>query len=241
MSLMMPPTLGLTDPQRQLLRFTTLSSVIKGLATFVIVLLATIQVLSIFHIPVAPLLASAGILGFGVTLAAQNLVKDVINGTLILVEDQYAIGDTIKVAGETGIVETMNLRNTQLRNTNGTLITIPHSKVSVIQNMSKDWVQIAGMIELDNEQNLSAAVQMMQQVAMELAHTPTWQDQMLEPTDTVRVDSSSPPTLKLCLTLKTKPGHQRDLQQAFNERLTQTLEEQQIPFQLLPGAEGHNP
>ena len=92
-----------TSPSRQNIRFSTFSGTLKGLSTFVIIALGIIAGLQTMGIPVAPVLAGAGIVGLGISFASQNLIKDVINGSLILLEDQYAIGDFIRLGGITGM------------------------------------------------------------------------------------------------------------------------------------------
>lgn len=117
------------DDRRMQLRIGTISGVAKGVITVVIVILGILTALTVIGIDIAPLLAGVGILGFGLSLASQNLIKDAINGFFIIWEDQYAVGDVIDVSGVGGLVEKMNLRITQLRDAEGRLITIPTVKL----------------------------------------------------------------------------------------------------------------
>ena len=121
----------------------TLSSVIYSVGVFIIWFLATMQILTQLSIKVEPLLASAGIAGLAVGFGAQTLVKDFINGFLVLVENQYDIGDTIKIAGVQGVVEAMTLRRTVLRDADGTVHTVPSSQITVVSNLTRDWTQLA--------------------------------------------------------------------------------------------------
>ena len=97
---------------------------------------------SALGINVAPLLASAGIAGLAIGFGAQTLVKDFINGFFILVENQYDIGDTIKIAGVQGVVETMTLRRTVLRADDGSQNTVPSSQITIVSNLTRDWTQL---------------------------------------------------------------------------------------------------
>jgi moderate conductance mechanosensitive channel len=127
--------------QRHTLRISTFSKVTKGLAKLVVLSLTTLALLALFGIDLVPLLAGAGIAGLGITFAFQSLLKDMINGCLILLEDQYAVGDMVQIAtaqgSVQGLVEFMSLRITQLRTTEGRLITIPNNTIAVVENFSK--------------------------------------------------------------------------------------------------------
>jgi moderate conductance mechanosensitive channel len=127
--------------QRHTLRISTFSKVTKGLAKLIVLSLATLALLAMFGIDLVPLLAGAGIAGLSITFAFQSLLKDMINGCLILLEDQYAVGDMVQIATAQGpvqgLVEFMSLRITQLRTTEGRLITIPNNAIAVVENFSK--------------------------------------------------------------------------------------------------------
>ncbi len=98
--------------------------------------IVSLQVLAAFGMNLSPLLASAGVAGVAIGLAAQNIVKDVLNGILILVEDQFNVGDTVRVAGVAGVVEAMTLRKTTVRDADGTLYVIPNSQIATVANQS---------------------------------------------------------------------------------------------------------
>src|SRR5271166_6107774 len=114
----------------------TLSSVVYSVGLFAILFLAAMQILPLLGINMGPLLASAGIVGLAIGFGAQTLVRDFF---LILVENQYDIGDTVSIAGVQGVVEAMTLRRTVLRNDNGTLHTVPSSEIKVVSNLTRDW------------------------------------------------------------------------------------------------------
>ncbi len=120
----------------------TLSSVIYSVGVFVIMFLAALQILPLLGINMGPLLASAGIAGLAIGFGAQTLVRDFINGFFILVENQYDIGDTIKIAAVQGAVEDMTMRRTVLRDDNGSLHTVPNGQISIVTNLTRDWTQL---------------------------------------------------------------------------------------------------
>src|SRR5215472_14401267 len=122
-------------------QITTVVGVIRSAGIFVIVLVTLMQVLLVFEINVAPLLASAGIAGLAIGFGAQTLVKDVINGFFVLAENQFEVGDTIKAAGVQGTVEEITMRRTILRDADGTQHIIPNGSIQIVSNMTRDWSQ----------------------------------------------------------------------------------------------------
>src|SRR5271169_4952115 len=121
----------------------TLSSVIHSVGLFIIMFVAALQILPLLGINMGPLLASAGIAGVAIGFGAQTLVRDLINGFFILVENQYDIGDTIQIAGVQGAVEAMTVRRTVLRDGNGTVHNVPSGEIKVVSNLTRDWTQLA--------------------------------------------------------------------------------------------------
>ena len=205
--------------RRQNLRVSTFSGVFRGLTTFVIIGLGIIASLQALNIPIGPVLAGAGIVGLGISFASQNLIKDVINGTLILLEDQYAIGDFIRLAGVMGVVENMNLRITQLRTVEGILVTIPHARVDVVENMSKDWSRVNFTVEVGYDTDVGLALQVLKDVAEEMAQDPQWQGQILDPLDNMGVNQIAHTGIQCMLRIKTQPGKQWGVEREFRRRL----------------------
>lgn len=120
----------------------TLAEVINSVGISVIVFLAVMETLSLFNLNLGPLLASAGIAGLAIGFGAQTLVKDVINGFFILLEDQFNVGDIVRIAGVKGTVEGMSLRRTVLRDDDGTLHMVPNSQITIVSNQTRDWAQL---------------------------------------------------------------------------------------------------
>jgi len=125
--------------ERLQLRVSTFSGVTKSIATIVCVGVGILLALVSLGIDIVPLLAGASLVGVAVSLASQNLIKDAINGFLIILEDQYALGDVINVGNFGGLVENLNLRMTQIRDAEGRLITIPNSEIKIVANLSSRW------------------------------------------------------------------------------------------------------
>ncbi len=118
----------------------TVAAVIRATTIAMICFLASLQILrDVFNFNLAPLLTSAGVAGVAIGLAAQTIVKDCLNGMLILIEDQYNVGDAVRLAGLSGTVESMSLRTTMLRDGDGTLYTIPNSQITSVANLTRDY------------------------------------------------------------------------------------------------------
>lgn len=162
-------------------RLSTFAGVSKGVTATTLVLLGSLVGLASVGVNIGPLVASLGFIGLGISLAAQDLIKDVINGLLILLEDQFAEGDVIVVDGRGGLVEHMDLRLTQLRNTEGSLISIPNSAIRVVENLSNGWSRVDLGIVIAYENDLEQAIRITEQVALQMYREPAWRDKILEP------------------------------------------------------------
>ncbi|MEL6814943.1 MAG: mechanosensitive ion channel family protein, partial [Cyanobacteria bacterium J06598_3] len=205
--------------QRLSLRFSTLSQVAKGLVGSLILGLTILFSLSIAGVQVGPLLAGAGIIGVGISLAAQSLIKDFINGFLILFEDHFGMGDVIDVDGVAGTVEFINLRITQLRNTEGRLITIPNGQISIVQNLSMDWAQVDFSIVVAATEDVREALELLKKIATELSQEAQWQQFILEPPDLLGVEDLNHTGTTLRLFLKTQPLKQWVVARELRERI----------------------
>ncbi|MEP0981533.1 mechanosensitive ion channel family protein [Leptolyngbya sp. AS-A5] len=210
--------------QRVALRVSTFSRVVKGLSTLIWVSISLITILSILGIQVLPLLAGAGIIGLGISLASQNLIKDVINGFLILLEDQYAVGDVIQVGTMTGFVESISLRITQIRNSEGRLITIPNSAISIVENLSKDWSRVDLSIAIAFDADVDQAIHLIEKVGQDISHDPNWQTKILETPQVLGVENISNEGVTIRIWIKTQPLQQWYVGREFRKRLKRALD-----------------
>lgn len=219
---------GPEKSKRLSLRFSTFSQVAKGIAGLVIFSFAVLRILAIVGVQVGPLLAGAGIIGVGISLAAQSLIKDFINGFFILFEDQFGVGDVITVGNLSGSVESLNLRITQLRDSEGRLITIPNSQISIVQNASKDWAQVDLSIRIAPSADLLKAIALIKQTAIALSEDPQWQRSILEPPDILGVESLDSTGIAIRLFMKTQPLQQWSVARELRARVKQVLDEAKI-------------
>ncbi len=215
---------------RQACRVPTYSVALKGLTGIASIVIGTIWVLYELRVPIAPILTGAGIFGFALSFSAQSLIRDMINGCLILLEDQYAVGDVIAVGNELGFVEHMNLRITQLRDPDGELVTIPNGSISTVRNLSNGWSRVNFEIEVSYDTNIDHALQVIETVAEQMRSETLWKDRIIEPADILGVDKMAHDGILIRVWIKTRPLQQWNVSREFRRRLRRAFEEHHIPI-----------
>ncbi len=206
----------------------TLSSVVYSVGVLVIGFLATMQILTQLNVKVEPLLASAGIAGLAIGFGAQTLVKDFINGFFILVENQYDLGDTIRIAGVQGVVEGMTLRRTILRDADGTVHTVPSSQITIVSNLTRDWTKLAMKISVSYKADSDRVIQLLNEIALEVAHDPKFEGQIVADPQVPGIDKVSGDEVQYLLLVKTRPGAQFDISRELRRRIKASFEKNGI-------------
>nr|AZB73548.1 hypothetical protein DOP62_13270 [Synechococcus elongatus PCC 11801] len=212
------------DQRRRDLRITTIVRASKGLATVLIVFAVLLAVLNTLGLPASSVLAGSAILGLAISFGSQSLVKDLVNGCLILVEDQFAVGDVINLNGQGGLVETLNLRVTQIRDAEGGLITIPNSTISQVRNLSRTWSRVDFNLEVGWENNVDRVLACLQQVTEQLYAEPEWQALICEPPEVLGVDAITHQGLLIKVWIKTQPLMQWKVGRELRRRVHQALQ-----------------
>jgi len=213
---------------RKSLRFTTTVRAIKGLKSFAVYTVGLTTVLAVIGVPVGSLLAGSAVLAFTLSFGIQNLVKDLVNGCLILWEDQYAIGDFVTIGRAAGFVENMNLRVTQLRSSDGRLITIPNSSIIQVENSTRTWSRVDLRIEVDYETDVTSAMEVLQKVTSGLLIDKDWGDRLIEPAEVLGIEKLSYTGMELRIMMKTQPGHQWAVARELRFRVKKALSDQNI-------------
>jgi moderate conductance mechanosensitive channel len=154
----------------------TMASTIRATSYGVFGFIILLQVLNLFDIPYQPILASAGILGVAIGLGAQSIFKDMINGILILVEDQYNVGEIVNIAGLKGTVEDLSLRRTTVRDADGTLYIIPNSQIATVSNLSRDYAVATLNVSVDASANPDKVIAILGGVANQVRNDPAFKD-----------------------------------------------------------------
>ena len=190
-----------------------------------------LQVLASIGIDLGPLLASAGIAGVAIGLAAQNIVKDLLNGTLILVEDQFNLGNVVTVAGLTGTVESMTLRKTTVRAGDGTLYCIPNSQITTVANQSADFSVATIPVSVDFSADPDKVLEILNKIALDVRNDPQFKNLFLADPQILGVDSLKGSQLIFPVVFRTKAQQQFGPVREFQRRVRIALEE----HQMLPG------
>ncbi len=222
------PYLPLGEVQRIALRSTTISGALQGLSTFILSIVGIIWTLSLFNIPTSSLLAGSAILGLAISFGSQSLIKDLVNGCLILFEDQFAVGDVIQIGDKGGLVENLNLRITQLRNAEGQLITIPNSSITDVKNLTRLWSRVDFAIIVAYENDPEEVLAILKQVSKQLYSEPQWRDRLLEPPEVLGIDDLSHTGMLLRVWIKTRPMEQWSVGREFRLRVRQAFEANNI-------------
>ncbi|HZG38228.1 MAG TPA: mechanosensitive ion channel family protein, partial [Nodosilinea sp.] len=209
----------LDDIQRKSMRVSTITGALKGLKTTVIYALATLLVLQTLRIAPASLLAFGAIAALAVSFAAQSLVKDLVNGFLILLEDQYAIGDLVTTGTTTGIVENLNLRITQIRGEDGRLVTLPNSQISQVENLSRSWSRANLKFDVAYGTNVDQALWVVHETAYAMANDPEWRYAILNPVEMLGVEAMTHAGLTILVWIRTRPLKQFLVAREFRRRL----------------------
>lgn len=154
----------------------TMAAIIRATSYSIFGFIAFLQVLNILNIPYQPLLASAGILGIAVGLGAQSIFKDMLNGILIVIEDQYNVGEVVSLAGLKGTVEDLSLRRTTVRDADGTLYIIPNSQIATVSNLSRDYAVATLNVSVDASANPDRVIAILTDVANQVRNEPDFKD-----------------------------------------------------------------
>jgi small conductance mechanosensitive channel len=210
---------------RALLRIPTITSAMAGSKAFLLFFIALLVTLSDLSVPIWSVVTFGGLTAIGITLAAQNFVRDFVNGFLVLYEDQYVIGDYITINAQSGIVEELTLRMVQIRDIAGNLITIPHSTATSVVNHSRNWSRVDYRVPIDPNADVAKAQTLIRTAIAELAREERWRGMVLDPVEWIGVDGLSRDGVVIRASMKTAPLRQFELRRAINERVYQRLHE----------------
>lgn len=187
-------------------RTKTIFRVVHSSGAVIIVSTALITILNEVGLPVGPLLASVGVVGLALGLGAQTLVKDVISGLFILIENQYTVNDSVELAGISGTVEEMNLRVTKIRDLNGTLHMIPNGEIRVVANKTRDWSRAVVNVGITYDTDVDKATAVLNQIGQQAQQDPEIGKLLLETPVMTGVEDLGDWAVQLRLMVKTQPG-----------------------------------
>ena len=209
----------------------TLAGILRNTFTAVLWGITALQVLTTLGVNLGPLLASAGIAGVAIGLAAQTIVKDILNGILILLEDQFDVGDTVRLTGMTGTVESMTLRRTEIRDGDGTLYIVPNSQITTVANLSRDFSVTTVNVSVDISASPDEVVPLLGSIATEIRKDPKFAALFLADPQVLGVDAIKGSEVVYPVVFKTLATQQYAPVREFRRRVRVALEEKG----LLPG------
>jgi small-conductance mechanosensitive channel len=207
----------------------TLVGVIRSVGVFLIVFFAGMAALKdAFNINIEPLLASAGIAGLAIGFGAQTLVKDVINGFFILVENQFQVGETIRVAGVAGKVEEITMRRTVLRDADGTIHVVPNGSIQIVSNLTRDWSQVTLHVSVDYNENSDRVIELLKAVARDTYNDPVFAADLVGEPQVPGIERVRGLEVDYLLLAKVRPGRQYDVGRELRRRIKACFEENKI-------------
>jgi len=217
----------------------TLAGLLYSVGVAVIVAVAALMVLPEFGFDVTPFEAAAAVGSLAFGFGAQNLVKDLINGFFIVLEDQYVVGDLIQLNGEIGRVEHLTLRRTVLRNVNGAVVTIPNSLVGQVANLSRDWSQAFVDVTVPSDELIGRALATLENIAGDFRNDADWSPALLDGPRVLGVESLSLDGTVLRLQVRTVLGRKDDVARELRRRIKLGFEESRIPLRQAHQVELH--
>lgn len=220
------------SPESVRKRIATLTGILASIGTAVIWTVALITILKEVGIDVAPILASAGIVGLAVGFGAQNLVRDVISGFFLLLENQVRVGDVAVINGTGGLVEDIGLRTIVLRDQAGTVHVFPNGTVTTLANLTKGWSAAVYEIGVAYGEDTDRVAGIMKRAAEELRSDPEFADKIIEPIEILGVEAFEESAVIIKARQKTKPIEQWSVGREYRRRLKKAFEKEgiEIPY-----------
>jgi small conductance mechanosensitive channel len=217
------------DGLQRALQVRTVAGVIHSVGVFLIVFFTLMSALKDgFNINIEPLLASAGIVGLAIGFGAQTLVKDVINGFFILVENQFQVGDVVRISGVSGKVEEITMRRTVLRDADGTVHVVPNGAIQLVSNTTRDWSQVTLQVAVDYSENSDRVVQLLQQVAHEFHEDSAFKQDLVSEPQVPGIDRVRGQEVDYLVLIKVRPGRQYDVARELRRRIKTCFEANKV-------------
>jgi len=207
----------------------TLAGVLYGAGSKVVWVVALLTAVREFHIDITPALTLAGLASLAVGFGAQTLVRDVITGIYIVLEDQYIVGDTIQFADYIGRVEHLTLRRTVIRDARGALVTIANGEIRTVSNLSRDWSQAFVDVSLAPESPIEKTMQALESAAAALRSDPAWSQALVDGPRILGVQSFDRSSSTVRLQVRTAPTRQDEVARELRRRIQVEFQKQGIP------------
>ena len=213
-------------------RSETLSAVFVGTGNVLVFLIVVFMILTELSVPIGPILGGFGIAGIAVGFGAQYLVRDLINGIFILWENQYRQGDVVEIAGTAGLVESINMRRTVLRDLDGKVHVIPHGDVSTTTNFTKYWSRVNIDVGVAYKENLERVITVLNRIGDEISQDPYFGLLIITPPQVLRVNSFDDSAITIKMMGECKPLKQWEIAGELRLRIKREFDDAgiEIPF-----------
>ncbi|MBZ5641267.1 MAG: mechanosensitive ion channel family protein [Acidobacteriia bacterium] len=208
----------------------TLAGLLYSAGTAVILIGAVLTALPEFGFTVTPIAAAAGLASLAVGFGAQHMVRDFINGFFIIVEDQYIVGESVRVGTVVGRVEHLTLRRTVIRDIQGAVVTIPNGEIAQVANLSRDWGQVFVDVAVASQGSPDQALAALERVSAELRNDAAWSPVLVDGPRVLGIETFSPAGATLRLQLRTVPGRQDDAARELRRRIQNRFEQDRIAW-----------
>ena len=222
---------ALPDPA-EIQRASTLTQIVRDVARIAIFFVGVMMILSEMGIDLKPMLAAAGLGGLAIGFGAQSLVKDVISGFFILLENSIRVGDVVEVAGVSGLVEQIELRSIRLRDLAGNVHVVPNGVIDKVKNMTKDYSYYVFDVGVAYREDVDEVMATLKSIADELQADPAFKDDILDPLEMLGVDQFAHSAVIIKCRVKTQPIKQWRIGREMNRRIKKTFDAKgiEIPF-----------
>ncbi len=213
-------------------RAETLSGLIETTLKVVILITVLLMVLKEVGIDIAPLLAGAGIVGLAVGFGAQSLVKDIISGFFMLLENHMNVGDVVEIAGKAGLVESMNLRITVMRDFEGKVHIVPNGEISVVTNFTREYSRALIEIGVAYKEDVDKVIGILKEVGEEIRKDEIYGPKIMEPMEVIGLDSFGSSSINIKVRFKTKPIEQWSTAREYRRLVKKRFDKEniEIPF-----------
>jgi small conductance mechanosensitive channel len=227
-----PERLDALAAARRAQRAATMAGIFNSIITIVLIAVVGTMILSEIGVNIAPIIASAGIIGLALGFGAQSLVKDFLAGIFIFMEDQYGVGDVVDLGEAVGSVEAVTLRMTRLRDVNGTVWYVPNGEIMRVGNQSQNWSRAVLDVNVGYGEDLVRVQQVLRDVAHDLWQDEDFTDVIIEEPEVTGVENLNADSVTVRVMVKTAPLQQWAVARALRQRIKSRFDHEgiEIPF-----------
>jgi small conductance mechanosensitive channel len=227
-----PAAGDLVTRTRRVQRAKTMGDLLKSIITGVLIAIFGTMMLSELGLNIAPIIASAGILGLALGFGAQSLVRDFLSGIFMILEDQYGVGDVVDVGAASGTIEAVSLRVTRLRDLNGTVWYVPNGEILRVGNMSQNWSRAVVDVSVSYREDLARVQRVLRDVAHDLWDDDDYRGIIIEEPEVTGVELFSPESVSIRVLIKTAPMEQWAVARELRQRIKARFDHEGIEIPL---------